>query len=324
MIPVEWFIQARDRISPHIRKTPVLPEPKSGNFFKLENQQTTGSFKLRGALNKVLSLQDWERSNGLVAASAGNHGQGVAVAARLVNSHATIFVPENVASIKIAAMRDLGAEIIKVSGGYEVAESTGHEHAHRQNAAWISPYNDGQVIAGQGTIALELLEQIAMESIKACIVPVSGGGLIAGIGLVLKHHFPKLKIIGVQAAGSPFMHGLFYSNNQDGINEIPGLADGLEGRVEDQSITIPIVKSVVDEIVLVTENEIEAAIAYSWYTMKQRIEGSAAVTLAGILSGKINDTPSVLVISGGNINSADHEQVCSKHREDYQDIWKNK
>ncbi len=319
MIPYEWFIQARDRISPHVRTTPVLPDPKNGNFYKLENQQTTGSFKLRGALNKVLSLQDWERSNGLVAASAGNHGQGVAVAAKLVNSHATIFVPENAATIKIVAMRNFGAEIIKVSGGYEMAESRGQEFASRQKAAWISPYNDGQVIAGQGTIALELMEQVPMDRIKGCIVPVSGGGLISGIGLVLKHNYPNLRIIGVQAAGSPYMHGLYYTNSQDGINEILGLADGLEGRVEDRSITIPIVKSVVDEIILVTENEISKAIAYAWYTMQQRIEGSAAVTLAGILSGKIKDTPSVLVFSGGNINSSDHERVCSKHREKYLD-----
>lgn len=319
MIPFEWFLQARDRIAPHIRITPVQTDPKEEYFFKMENQQTTGSFKVRGAVNKVLSLQEWERSNGLVAASAGNHGQGVAVAARLTDSHATIFVPENAAAIKIQAMRDLGAEIIEVPGGYEKAESSGHEYASRQNAAWISPYNDGQVIAGQGTIALELMDQIPIDRIKACIVPVSGGGLIAGIGLVLKHSYPHVRIIGVQAAGSPFMHGLFYKNHQNGINEILGLADGLEGRVEDRSITIPIVKTIVDEIILVSENEISKAIAFAWYKMNQRIEGSAAVSLAGILSGKINDVPSVLVISGGNINSAAHEQVCCKHREDYLD-----
>jgi threonine dehydratase len=319
MIPIEWFLQARERIAPHILTTPVLLDPDSGNIFKLENRQTTGSFKLRGALNKVLSLNDWEYKHGLVAASAGNHGQGVAMAARLVGAHATVFVPQDVSSIKLDAMRQLGAEVILVEGGYELAEVTAQKFASEQSAAWISPYNDGQVIAGQGTIALELADQVPLEKINATVIPVSGGGLIAGMGLVLKHFHPNMRIIGVQAAGSPFMHGLFYHNSQDGIKEIIGLADGLEGMVEEHSITIPIVRSVVDEIILVTETEIEKAIAYAWRKWQERIEGSAAVTLAGLLSGKIETAPSVFVFSGGNIQSFLHEQVILKYHEDNSD-----
>jgi len=319
MIPIEWFLQARERIAPHIITTPVLVDQESGHIFKLENRQTTGSFKLRGALNKVLSLKDWETQNGLVAASAGNHGQGVAMASRLVGAHATVFVPQDVSSVKLEGMRQLGAEVILVEGGYELAEVEAQKFALDQSAAWISPYNDGQVIAGQGTIALELADQVTLDKMKACVIPVSGGGLIAGMGPVLKHFHPNMRIIGIQAAGSPFMHGLFYHNSQDGIEEVLGLADGLEGRVEEHSITIPIIRSVVDEIILVTEAEIETAIAHAWGKWQERIEGSAAVTLAALLSGKMVAGPSVFVFSGGNIHSSLHEQVMQKHREAYSD-----
>ena len=215
-------------------------------------------------LNKVLSLNEWERSRGLAAVSAGNHGQGVALAGSIVHSHSVIFLPRSASAIKVEAIRKAGAQIEFVEGGYELAERIAQEYAAQNSMVWISPYNDGQVICGQGTIALELLEQIDFSRYKSIVVPVGGGGLIAGIGSVIKEDHPEVKVIGVQSTASPYFHSLYYRNTQEDVLELPSLADGLEGRVEDNSITIPIVKQVVDEIILVSEEEIGAAIRWSW------------------------------------------------------------
>ncbi|MGE5123557.1 MAG: threonine ammonia-lyase, partial [Acidobacteriaceae bacterium] len=146
MIPYEWLEQAGERITPHIQRTPLTFDPRHELFLKFENHQVTGSFKARGALNKILALQDWELERGLVTASAGNHGQGVALAAGIRHAHVTVFVSEHASMNKIQAMRALGAEIHLVPGGYAEAESAGIAHAKGSGATWISPYNDGLVI----------------------------------------------------------------------------------------------------------------------------------------------------------------------------------
>jgi threonine dehydratase len=210
-------------------------------------------------------------------------------------------------------MRNLGAEVRLVSGGYEEAEKSGLEYARKSGANWISPYNDGQVIAGQGTLALEILRQQPELKQAAWIVPVGGGGLISGIGVVLETEQSGARVIGVQSEASPFFHALFNTGSQQGIKEYNSLADGLAGPVEEGSITVPLVLRTVQDIKLVSEEEVAAAIAYAWHQHKEIIEGSAAVTLAAVITGKIQVRPSVLIISGGNIQAHVHAQIIQKY-----------
>ncbi len=176
MIPYEWLEQADGRISPFIQRTPLTHDAARNLYIKWENQQVTGSFKVRGAFNKALLLEDWECEVGIVAASAGNHGQGVALAGEEVGAVVEIFVSEHAVPAKVEAMRALGAIIHTVPGGYPEAEVAGKDYAETQQKTWVSPYNDGQVIAGQGTIGLELAREL-QEDVSAWLVPVSTNSL---------------------------------------------------------------------------------------------------------------------------------------------------
>ncbi len=306
MIPKSWFIDARSTIAPYTIVTSLTYDKEQDLYLKWENHQVTGSFKARGALNKVLHLKKWEQKAGLLAASAGNHGQGVALAGILIGSPTTIYVPENAPRIKIQAIQSYGAKVIFIPGGYNNAENAAIKAASESKATWISPYNDGHIIAGQGTIALEILDQLQSfddSRIRKAtwLVPTSGGGLLSGIATVTKELNPESKVIGVQAETSPFMYALYHKKNQDNILERPTIADGLAGPVEHGSITIPIIRELVDDLILVNENEIAKGISYAWYSYGERIEGSAAVVLSAILMGKIKHRPLVLILSGGNI-----------------------
>ncbi len=310
MIPLDWIQQAAARIAPYIQHTPLTTDGEQELYLKWDNHQVTGSFKARGALNKVLSLQDWEYERGLVAASAGNHGQGVALAGNMVKAPVTIFASEHAVPAKIIAMRALGAQVRLVPGGYGEAEQAGLSYAQSHQATWISPYNDGQVIAGQGTLALEALADLPKLPSLTWLVPVGGGGLISGIGAVLQALAPTHRLVGVQSEASAFMHGLFAHGSQAGIQDLPSLADGLSGPVETGSVTIHLVRQFVNEIILVSEADIARAIALAWQRYGERIEGSAAVCLAAVFSGKINARPAIAVITGGNIQPELHQQLC--------------
>ena len=310
MFPLEWIQQAATRIAPYIQHTPLTRDHDLDLALKWDNHQVTGSFKARGALNKVLSMNAWEYDHGLVAASAGNHGQGVALAGKIVGARVTIFASEHAVPTKIRAMQALGAQVNLVSGGYGEAEQAGIAYALANQAAWISPYNDGQVISGQGTLALEVLSDLLDPRDYQWLVPVGGGGLISGIGTVLAALAPSHQLIGVQSEASAFMHGLFERGTQQGVLDLPSLADGLSGPVESGAVTIPLVREYVHQIILVSEVEIAAAIAQAWQRYHERIEGSAAVCLAAVFSGKIDIRPTVVVISGGNIQKELHQQLC--------------
>jgi threonine dehydratase len=314
MFPEDWIMQARARIDPYIQRTELRFDPNLNVFLKLENRQVTGSFKARGALNMVLSLQPWEVEKGIVAASAGNHGQGVAFAGKIVQTDVTIFCSESTVPNKIDAMRQLNASIRLVPGGYGDAELAGLEYAAATGAIWSSPYNDAQVIAGQGTSGLESIEDAPEIQEATWIVPVGGGGLISGIGTAIKSKPSRAQLVGVQSEASPYFHEIYARGTQDGVVEHPSIADGLAGAVERSSITIPLVESLVDAIVLVTEDEIEAAIAYAWIRYSEIIEGAAATALAAVLTGRVNARPAVLLISGGNIQMEVHQEIVEKYR----------
>lgn len=311
MFPTNWLSLAQERLAPHIRVTPLTYDAQRNLWFKWENQQITGSFKLRGALNKVLSLEEWERQAGLVTASAGNHGQGLAWAAKMNEVPVKVFASEHAVLRKIEAMRSLGADVELVAGGYELAEATAIQYAAEEGLTFVSAYNDSGVIAGQATVALEVLAQNPATAKMTWLVPVSGGGLISGVGLALKQYNPSARLVGVQAAASAFMHGLLTRNSQENIPDLPSLADGLTGPVETGSITIPLVRQLVDEILLVEEDAIARAVAWAWKNYGQMIEGSAAVVLAAALDGRVGPGV-VLIFSGGNIQPEVHAEILHR------------
>ncbi len=316
MISKDWIDAAEKRLSKKIIQTPCTYDPDINAYLKWENHQETGSFKLRGALNKVLALEPWEQERGLVAASAGNHGLGVAYAARLVGTKAVVFIPENSVINKEKAIMDFGAKVVKVDGGFSKAEKEAQLNAIKKGATWVSPYNDRQVVAGQATLGMELIDQINPFDADACLVPVSGGGLIAGVGLAFEYNDLDPSLIGVQSANSAYFHALYHTGTQKNIIESVSIADGLSGAVEKKSITIPLVRNLLDDFVIVSEDEIEHAIAYAFFKYNEIIEGSAAVPIAAVLYKKIKPTKVILVISGGNISLDKHAAICEK--------WKNK
>ena len=271
----------------------------------------TGSFKVRGALNKVLCLQEWERQKGLVTASAGNHGQGVALAGNLSHAQVIVFASDHAVPEKISAMQRLGANVRLVPGGYGEAEATGIAYASQTGSTWISPYNDGLIIAGQGTLGLELLQDLATKPHLNWVVPAGGGGLVCGLGTVLHSGLQHPILTAVQSDASRFLHAIYHTGSQEGVVESESLADGLAGPVEAGSVTIPMVKRYVDSFILVNEGEIALAIAYAWRHYQEKIEGSAAVSLAAILSGKIELRPAVVIITGGNIQPEAHTHILA-------------
>jgi len=314
MIPYEWLEQANSRIAPYIQRTPLTHDAARDLYIKWENRQVTGSFKARGAFNKVLMLEDWEREVGLVAASAGNHGQGIALAGQKVGAAVEVFVSEHAVPAKVKAMRELGAVIHSVPGGYGEAEAAGKAYAEDQQKTWVSPYNDGQIIAGQGTVGFEISLELFDET-ATWLVPVGGGGLMTGIGASIREQAVRPSLIGVQAEASAFMHSLFYTGTQDSTPDLPSLADGLAGEVEHGSVTIPMVKQLADEIVLVSEDEIAYAMAFAWYVYGERLEGAGAVGLAAVLSGMVKDRPAVVVVSGGNVQPEVHAEIVGRFAE---------
>ena len=316
MIPSEWLELANRRIKGQVHQTPLTYDANLDVYLKWENRQVTGSFKIRGALNKVLSLEGWEQQRGLVTASAGNHGQGVAYAGRLVGAPVIVFASNHAVPAKVEAMRALGADVRLVEGGYEAAERTAEAYAQESGATWISAYNDGQVIAGQATVGMEILGQLGAERPGKVVVPVGGGGFISGIGAVMAGVTPRPQIVGAQSVASPFFYAIYTHGSQYGVVELDSLADGLAGAVEEGSITIPMVRRFVGDFVLVTEEQLADAIAYAWREHRETIEGSAGVALAAVMSGVVakqaGEGPLVALISGGNVQPETHQRICAE------------
>lgn len=292
---------AEDRIRLRVLETPLLQWDARGTWLKCENEQLTGSFKLRGALNKVLSLSAVERGRGLVAASAGNHGIGVALAGMLTGAAVTVVVPKNVVRRKRQALESLGAEVRLAEGDYAVAEREGHALAEARSAVWVSPYNDPEVVAGQGTLGLELSRQLESRRLTDDVevyVPVSGGGLLSGVGLGLRLGGSRVRLLGVQPENAPYFHRFLRGEDPATVVEQPTLADGLAGAVEAGSITWELVRHVTDDVLLVSEEEIRRALLAIHRETGMLVEPSAAVAVAACLRGR--GRTRVAVLSGGN------------------------
>ncbi|HJB40409.1 MAG TPA: threonine ammonia-lyase [Candidatus Ruthenibacterium avium] len=288
-----------------VRQTDVLyaPKLKPGTelYLKTENLQVTGSFKVRGAYYKMSQLTQEERERGVIACSAGNHAQGVALAAQKNGIKAVICLPDGAPISKVEATRSYGAEICLVEGVYDDAYQKAQQLRDEKGYTFIHPFDDPDVIAGQGTIALELAEQV--PDMDAVIVPIGGGGLISGIAYTLKNLNPNVKIYGVQASGAPSMLNSIHDAHIETLDSVFTIADGIAVK-QPGSITYDLCSKYVDEIVTVTDDEISAAILALMEQHKLVTEGAGAVAVAAAMFGKMDLTgkKTVCLLSGGNID----------------------
>ncbi|HEX4951203.1 MAG TPA: threonine/serine dehydratase [Blastocatellia bacterium] len=311
----EEVLQAEQRIRSFVRETPLdyslaLSQQYSAEvFLKLENLQHTGSFKVRGALNKLLSLTPEEQARGVVTASTGNHGAATAFGLRALHLAGTIFVPENAATTKVAAIQRYGARIETHGADCLETEMYAQHYARQHGLMYISPYNDPQVVGGQGTIGIELTRQA--EKIDAVFIAVGGGGLISGIAGYLKHVLPGVQVIGCLPENSPEMALAVKAGHHVQIEPQPTLSDGTAGGFEPGAITFELCQQLVDEYVLVSEAEIAAALRLVLETHHQLIEGSAGVAIAGFqkLHQQYKGKNVVIVLCGANISLATLKQI---------------
>jgi len=270
-------------------------------YLKWENLQKTGSFKLRGAYNKVCSLTPEERSKGVVTASSGNHGLAVAFVANMMGVKATVVVPENAPKIKVERCRAFGAEVVLRGANYDESVIHCMKIVSERGATYIPAFEDYKVIAGQGTIGCEILEE--MPDTDTIIVPVGGGSLISGIALWAKTINSNIRVVGAQSTAVYTMYECFKAKKIVDVPVLPTIADGLAGGIS--QMTLDLVLKYVDEIVLAKEEELKSAILWVLKNERQVVEGSGVVGPAAILQGKIRFKPServVVVISGGNID----------------------
>lgn len=309
--PKEWWnlvLAAHARIRSSIVETPLEPAPdlvaglSTSLLLKREDLQHTGSFKLRGATNKILSLTLAQAEAGVIAASNGNHGLGVAQAAKQAGIAAEVYVSSQVSPAKAARIRSLGARIRRSGSNPLDAELAARAAAGKSGRAFISPYNDREVIAGQGTIALELLRQA--PHIDSVFVAVGGGGLIGGIGAYLKHASPRTEIVGCWPKNSPVLYESMKSGRIVDVPEEPTISESTAGGLEPDSITLGVCRDVIDRSVLVSEDEILAAMRKVQKTKGWLMEGAAAVALAAFLreAQRYNGKNIVVVICGGNLS----------------------
>lgn len=299
---------ARRSIAGAVYRTPLEPsvwlsgESDADVSLKLECYQPTGSFKVRGATAAISRLTPEERERGVVTASAGNHGLGVAYAASRLGVRATVVVPDNASPAKVAALQRFPIELLRGGASYDTAERKALQIADESGANFVSPYNDRWVIAGQGTIGVELLEDA--PALDAVLIPVGGGGLISGIGSWLKTINPGIRVIGVQSAASPAMEQALRAGRLVEIPIEPTLADGLAANIQEGSITFDLARQVVDRVVLVTEEEIAQGVRVAYHELHLALEGSAVVGITALVHRRIPEIASkriALVITGRNI-----------------------
>ena len=308
---------AARRIAPYVRRTYLDPCPSFSALTgaevlcKLENLQPTGSFKVRGATNKLLSLSAAERARGVMTASSGNHGAATAFGLGRLGAKGVVYVPEVATESKIAAIKRLGAEVRVYGHDGGVTEVHARKTAAEEGMSFISPYNDPQVIAGQATVGLELLDQA--EDIGAVFVAVGGGGLIGGIAGILKSRAPGIEIYGCSPENSKVMMESVKAGEILDLPSLPTLSDGTAGGVEPGSITFPLCRDLVDRYVAVSEAEIAEALRTFLAQHHMLIEGAAAVALAAMLKVKdrIAGKRAIAVICGANIGLDDLRSVLN-------------
>lgn len=308
------ILQAEKRIRPYIRESPLeyLPISQGGCsqvYCKLENTQVTGSFKIRGVLNLLLSLTDQERKRGMVTASSGNHGVAFAYALSKFGWKGTIFLPVNASKAKLEALQYYNIDTRFYGTDCVEAEKVARETARKANMIYVSPYNDLQIICGQGTIGVEVMRQI--KAIDAVFVPVGGGGLISGIAGFLKSVDKRIEIIGCQPEASPVMYESLKAGRIVDMDSSPTISDGSSGGIEQGAVTFEICKKYVDDFVVVSEDEIKDGIRFFLKSMYMVIEGAAALSVASYMKvqKRYKGKTVVLIISGSKISLEQLKEV---------------
>jgi len=309
--------QARNAIAATIRTTPVNVSPTLSDLagvpvhLKLEHIQITGSFKLRGASNAVASLTDAEKRRGVVGVSTGNHGRGLAYAARAAGVKCIICMSRLVPQAKIDGIKAQGAEVRIVGQSQDEAQLEVDRLVAEDGMTMIPPFDHRKIIAGQGTLGLELLEQV--PDMATVLVPLSGGGLISGVAAAIKARRPEVRIIGISMERGAAMHECLKAGKPVQVEELATLADSLGGGIGlDNRLTFAMTRDLVDDIVLVSETEIAAAIRHAYWQERQIIEGSGSVGIAALLARRIESAgPIIAILSGGNIDMNQHHRIIS-------------
>jgi len=308
MLDLNSIEKAYERVSDVVHRTPFAYAPILSEisgyevYLKKENLQRTGAFKLRGAFNKIASLIENEQKGGVVAASAGNHAQGVAFSAKHFGIDATIIMPESTPLTKVQGVKELGAKVILHGANYDEAYAYAVTFGKENNYDFVHPFTDDEVMAGQGTVSLEMFEEI--EDLDAIVVPVGGGGLISGISVAVKALHPEVKIIGVSAEGAPAMKNSYDAKKAIDTTSVRTIADGIAVR-DTSPITLDYILKNVDSFESVCEDEIASAILFLLEKQKLLVEGAGAVGVAALLHGKLNlpkGSKVGVVLSGGNID----------------------
>ena len=308
MVTLEDIRDARKSIAAFVKCTPLVQSQFLTTFcgcplfLKLENLQTTGSFKPRGVFNKLLHLSREEQNRGIITASAGNHGQAVAYAAQKLGYYARVVVPEPTPKVKIDGIKKYGADLVVFGDNYDAAERKAKEVALEDGCTYISPYNDEGIISGHGTIGLEILE--ALPDVDVVMVPLGGGGLLSGISVAVKSVKPDVKVIGVQSKASPVMYESLKAGRIVAVEKAGNsVAEGLSGNVG--PITFGIIQKYVDRVVLVEEETLRHAVYLLWVHDHQVVEGSGAAAVAPVIENKplFKGKRVVSVVTGGNIDN---------------------
>ncbi len=304
----EDILKAREKLKTIIKDTEVEMSHSASEkwgadiYFKYENLQRTGSFKIRGAYNKIANLSEAEKKRGVVASSAGNHAQGVALSGKLAGVKTTIVMPETASLNKISATKGYGAEVILHGEIYDDAYAHARELEKSQGLTFVHPYEDPLVIAGQGTIGIEILEKI--PDLDLIAIPIGGGGLISGIATAIKHLRPQCKIIGVQSAQAPSMNQLFHKQTVTAqAKRISTIADGIAIKNPSPAMYENFISKLVDDVVTVTDDEIAEAIVYLLERAKTVTEGSGAAAMAAMMNRKFSlAKKNCILLCGGNID----------------------
>ena len=302
------IVLAANRINPHIRETPLDESPYFSEitganvYMKLENLQHTGSFKLRGAFNKVLSLTPQQRLSGCVTASSGNHGAAIAFAMKKLGVTGVIFVPEQTSSVKVDAIKRAGGDVRFFGTDGLDTETHAREYAEEKDMVYLSPYNDADVIAGQGTVSVELAKQLSQ--IDAVFVAVGGGGLISGVGSFIKSVNPAVEVVSCQPAASAVMTESVKAGKILDLPSDPTLSDGTAGGIEAGSMTFDICRDVVGRYITVSEEQIAHAMREFIDSHHMLLEGAAGVAVAGLLEVASDYVGKnvVVIICGGNVS----------------------
>ena len=315
MLSMEMLQEAQRILDPVINHTPVVATrdivPDCDFYLKADCLQKTGAFKLRGAYYKIATLSDEEKKRGVIACSAGNHAQGVAFATRDMGIPATICIPEGAPLSKIEATRSYGANVVLVPGVYDDAYTEAARLCKEQQLTFIHPFNDYRVMAGQGTIGLELSRQL--PDCDIFLVPIGGGGLIAGAAYAIKHLMPRCKVIGVQAAGAASMVDSIHANRILTLPSVHTIADGIQVKTPGD-LTFDLVRQYVDDVVTVKEGEIASAILTVLEKQKLVAEGAGAVGIAAAMYGKVDVKGKKVcaLLSGGNVDVTMLERIITR------------